>query len=260
MDLAKSAPLLSTYWPFAVAVSAVVVGHKIWKYLQDRETGPPDVRRKKSVSFSEKIETLPQNSKYANIQEEEDQDNFFLHNEDFPHIPYKPLTYTDDVMIQRSHDLYKCLNNRRSCRFFSDKPVPIEVIQNIIRSAGKCMALYSNLSIFLFLFFFPLLHKARLPHPRLCMGVATVLVYNNNNSLFPEANCSLERYFYVFSFFAVCSNIYTLKKKCFRAPFLVLQIVTNRGLYWVPGRTMIGILGSVFLSWSFQVLFGPSKY
>ena len=31
---------------------------------------------------------------------------------------------------------------------------------------------------------------------------------------------------------------YTLrKKKYFRAPFLVLQVVTNRGLYSVPGRT-----------------------
>ena len=28
------------------------------------------------------------------------------------------------------------------------------------------------------------------------------------------------------------------KKKYFRAPFLVLQVVTNRGVYSVPGRTI----------------------
>ena len=32
-------------------------------------------------------------------------------------------------------------------------------------------------------------------------------------------------------------NPHSKKKKYFRAPFLVLQVVTNRGLYSVPGRT-----------------------
>ena len=44
----------------------------------------------------------------------------------------------------------------------------------------------------------------------------------------------------------------------------MLQIVTNRELYSVPGRTMIGILGSAWtprcLSWSFQIPIGPSRY
>ena len=31
--------------------------------------------------------------------------------------------------------------------------------------------------------------------------------------------------------------MHSKKKKYFRAPFLVLQVVTNRGLYSVPGRT-----------------------
>lgn len=95
-----------------------------------------DLRRKKSVSFSEKIETLPENSKYNVSPEDEDADNFFTHNEDAPHIPYRPNIYTDDVMIERSHDFFDCMNHRRSCRFFSDKPVPLEVVKNIIRTAG----------------------------------------------------------------------------------------------------------------------------
>ena len=31
--------------------------------------------------------------------------------------------------------------------------------------------------------------------------------------------------------------LYSKKTRYFRAPFLVLQVVTNRGLYSVPGRT-----------------------
>ena len=43
--------------------------------------------------------------------------------------------------------------------------------------------------------------------------------------------------------------LHSEKEKYFRAPFLVLQVVTNRGLYSVPegqmvsGATMIGIWG-----------------
>ena len=41
------------------------------------------------------------------------------------------------------------------------------------------------------------------------------------------------------------------KKKYFQAPFLVLQLVTNRGLYLVPGRT------KWYLEAPWQVYWGP---
>ena len=54
------------------------------------------------------------------------------------------------------------------------------------------------------------------------------------------------------------------QKVYFHENFMVLQLVTNRGLLSVPGRTTVGILGSmsspIFQLWSFQVVLGPSRY
>ena len=51
-------------------------------------------------------------------------------------IPYVPQTYPIDEMIERSKDFYNYMNTRRSARFFSSKPVPKEIIKNIIHTAG----------------------------------------------------------------------------------------------------------------------------
>lgn len=54
----------------------------------------------------------------------------------YPFIAYRPKTYSSDEMMKRSQDFYQWANSRRSVREFSDKPVPREIIENIIRSAG----------------------------------------------------------------------------------------------------------------------------
>lgn len=54
----------------------------------------------------------------------------------FRHVPYQPEDFSSGEMLERSKEFYKWLDSRRSVRHFSDKPVPQEVIENIIRSAG----------------------------------------------------------------------------------------------------------------------------
>ena len=39
-------------------------------------------------------------------------------------------------MIKRSKDFFELMNKRRSVRFFNNKKVPTEVIDNIIKAAG----------------------------------------------------------------------------------------------------------------------------
>lgn len=39
-------------------------------------------------------------------------------------------------MKSRSKEFYEFMNTRRTLRFYSDKPVPLEVIQNIVKTAG----------------------------------------------------------------------------------------------------------------------------
>jgi nitroreductase len=51
-------------------------------------------------------------------------------------IPYKPLQIDARESLYKSELYYKWLDSRRSIREFSSKPVPKEVIENIIRSAS----------------------------------------------------------------------------------------------------------------------------
>ena len=55
---------------------------------------------------------------------------------DLPHVLYAPTRYAVDSMLERSRDFYTLLNQRRSVRFISPEPVPREVIDNVIRTAG----------------------------------------------------------------------------------------------------------------------------
>uniref|UniRef100_A0A915HWL2 Nitroreductase domain-containing protein n=1 Tax=Romanomermis culicivorax TaxID=13658 RepID=A0A915HWL2_ROMCU len=52
-------------------------------------------------------------------------------------IPYKIFDkFSDSEMIRRSQDFYLLMNARRSVRHFSNKDVPLEVIKNLVRTAG----------------------------------------------------------------------------------------------------------------------------
>jgi iodotyrosine deiodinase len=53
------------------------------------------------------------------------------------HLPYHhPQMLSGDSLLAQSADYYDFMNSRRSVRFFSDAPVPEEVIQNIIMTAS----------------------------------------------------------------------------------------------------------------------------
>jgi nitroreductase len=54
----------------------------------------------------------------------------------FPFIRYQTKPFYEPEMLQRSKDFYETINLRRSVRDFSTKPVPAEVVRNIIRAAG----------------------------------------------------------------------------------------------------------------------------
>jgi nitroreductase len=51
-------------------------------------------------------------------------------------IPYTGQTYDEKEMLERSKALFEWSNKRRSVRDFSDKPIPNEVIENIIKTAS----------------------------------------------------------------------------------------------------------------------------
>jgi len=60
----------------------------------------------------------------------------FILVEGYKHIRYTQETFSEADMLMRSESYFEWLNKRRSVRHFSDKSVPIGVIENIIKSAS----------------------------------------------------------------------------------------------------------------------------
>lgn len=51
-------------------------------------------------------------------------------------IPYQKKEFSPEEQLKRSEDYYLWLNERRTVREFSDRPVDIKVIENIIKAAS----------------------------------------------------------------------------------------------------------------------------
>ena len=58
-------------------------------------------------------------------------------NEKQPFIPYTTTESSSEDLIKNSEKYYQEIDKRRSIRDFSDKEVPKEVIENIIKTAGS---------------------------------------------------------------------------------------------------------------------------
>ena len=54
----------------------------------------------------------------------------------YQHIRYYKESYDEDEILSKSKDYLDWLNGRRTVRDFSNKPVPKEVIENILMSAS----------------------------------------------------------------------------------------------------------------------------
>ena len=57
--------------------------------------------------------------------------------ENYPFIPYKQDSITDEQMLENAKAFYEKLDKRRSVRHFSDKPVPKEVMENLIMAGSS---------------------------------------------------------------------------------------------------------------------------
>jgi iodotyrosine deiodinase len=55
---------------------------------------------------------------------------------EYPFVKHYPLRFEEKEMIDRSQEFYEFMDKRRSIREFSDKEIPIEIIENIIKTAS----------------------------------------------------------------------------------------------------------------------------
>jgi iodotyrosine deiodinase len=58
------------------------------------------------------------------------------HIDGFDFVRHRPEVYSSEETLQRSRSFYESINQRRTVRDFSDRPVAIEVINNLLRAAS----------------------------------------------------------------------------------------------------------------------------
>ena len=133
-EIANAAPFLTAYWPYILGVLAtIVLALVIPRFTTKSPTPTSSNKRTKTIASVDKSEHP------LSEFDEENADGMMappLHSADTPHIPYCPKRLPEKDMIARSKSFYEQLNKRRSVRMFSSDPVPLEVIENIVRAAG----------------------------------------------------------------------------------------------------------------------------
>ncbi|CAJ1078240.1 hypothetical protein NQZ68_005305 [Xyrichtys novacula] len=132
--------LLSVLTPVLAVVLCLVLG---FMFVKSRETETNSTSPSESKEASKVKDVRPwvdqdlQDDTEISTKEEDDGDWVDNHEEeDLQHVPYSPPRFPEEVMLQRSKDFHDLLNQRRSVRFISPEPVPREVINNVIRTAG----------------------------------------------------------------------------------------------------------------------------
>ena len=151
--LSQSAPFLASYWHYIAAGAATVLLAILVAYMLSPGNPNHDQNRQKKTKQDKgdktkegakpkkKIDMMTFDKGEHPLEEFDDEkpDPSLappLHSADTPHVLYEFEKLSEDDMKHRSLTFYEQLNKRRSIRNLSSDPIPIEVIENIIRAAG----------------------------------------------------------------------------------------------------------------------------
>uniref|UniRef100_A0AC34GY88 Nitroreductase domain-containing protein n=1 Tax=Panagrolaimus sp. ES5 TaxID=591445 RepID=A0AC34GY88_9BILA len=123
-------------WHLNVFSTVVVL---VFVYLQFRSMfiARPRPKQLQHESFNNQKEA--KQKEFADKQVGDSIDVIDDHDDEFhavKEIPYRGPSYPEDVMWKRSQLFYESMKLRRSIRCFSNKTIPIKIIQNIIKTAG----------------------------------------------------------------------------------------------------------------------------
>ncbi|KAM7368009.1 hypothetical protein PAMP_014265 [Pampus punctatissimus] len=129
--------LLSVLTPVLVVVLCMVIGFMFVKSRQTETSSQDKTKECSKVGFKPWVDQDLQDETEITAREEEDGEWVdSTEEEDVAHVPYSLPRYPEEKMLQRSQEFYTLMNQRRSVRFISPEPVPREVIDNVIRTAG----------------------------------------------------------------------------------------------------------------------------
>ncbi|XP_014662213.1 PREDICTED: iodotyrosine deiodinase 1-like [Priapulus caudatus] len=145
-DMLEAAPFLCRYWQVLVSLCLAALVSYAVKTLQ-ANTRAANLKQgipKSNLSRYERARDLDPSR--SNLEEDEEQEEEKqceeMDNAQINHIAYGRATLSEDEMLRRSREFYELMQKRRTLRFFSDKVVPLEVIQNIIHTADYSISLW----------------------------------------------------------------------------------------------------------------------
>ena len=123
-----SAPFLANYWPYIVSILAGFFIAQLFSRVFQSQT----------PSYTVDVDPL-EDTDVAAIPSP-DPLGFRTSGEgEAVHIPYPWFDdrLTEEDMKKKSAEFYEKMNKRRTVRKISDEDIPLEVVENIIRTAGK---------------------------------------------------------------------------------------------------------------------------
>lgn len=128
-------PLLVNIWRIVGLISVTLAtGIVIGKFSQS-----DDDKKKRSDKSSinrDQVQSINESADDNQVDEVEDDDQF-PGEDDFPRIVFEHTRLSQEDSIHRSVEFYHRMNQRRSVRDISPDPVPLQVIENIIKTAGR---------------------------------------------------------------------------------------------------------------------------
>lgn len=130
-DLLKSkVPFFAANWPYITLTLAIALVLAFWLGRRRSDSTPKRILAQEHGEhpLSEFKEDVP--------DPDEGGATDTIHSPNTPHIPYTFQKFSEEEMISRSESFFNNLNGRRSIRHFSPRPVPITVIENIVKTAG----------------------------------------------------------------------------------------------------------------------------
>ncbi|XP_068925794.1 iodotyrosine deiodinase 1 [Petaurus breviceps papuanus] len=117
--------------PVLIAVILVVIG---WIFQSEGSSKKREDESKTKPEYQPWVDEDLQD--HTEDHQTEDVVEFQESEENLEHVPFSSTRFPEHEMIKRSQEFYELLNQRRSVRFISDEPVPRQVIDNVIKTAG----------------------------------------------------------------------------------------------------------------------------
>lgn len=124
-----SAPFLATYWPYIVSILAgFFIAQLIRRVFQSQTPR----------SYTVDVDPL-EDTDVAAIPPSDPLGFRTSGEAEVAHIPYPWFDdrLTEEEMKNKTAEFYEKMNKRRTVRKISDEDIPLEVVENIIRTAGK---------------------------------------------------------------------------------------------------------------------------